>query len=194
MPHGCSTAITFQPVIPMDSLREHRWTSTINLQRGRRCNLRKASWNSLAAGFKRKGYVHAEAVGRFVERAEQELCPTALILFGSLARGDFHQYSDADFCVVLSDALPSPFGGYDRVVAFDPSGLVQPVVYDVNSFRKLVQQASAMALEHGRRTFSRRRRRFLARDRAIGRAHPPPSGYSADTHGLAHRAAGFDRT
>ena len=45
-------------------------------------------------------YTHAEAVGRFVEQATRMLSPLALILFGSLARGDCHQRSDADFCVV----------------------------------------------------------------------------------------------
>jgi predicted nucleotidyltransferase len=36
----------------------------------------------------------------------------ALILFGSLARGDYHRRSDADFCVVLAETPRSPFEGY----------------------------------------------------------------------------------
>lgn len=69
--------------------------------------MRTGSWHSFAPSF--KGYVHAEAVGRFVERAAQELRPLALVLFGSLARGDYHQRSDADFCVVLAERPRSPF-------------------------------------------------------------------------------------
>lgn len=107
--------------------------------------MRKASWDSLAPGF--KNYAHVEAVGRFVERATRELRPLALILFGSLARGDYHQHSDADLCVVLAESPRSPFAGYDRVVACDPSGVVQPVVYGAEQFRHMVSQANGLALE-----------------------------------------------
>jgi len=86
-------------------------------------------------------------VGHFVERAAQELRPLALILFGSLARGDYHQRSDADFCIVLAESPRSPFEGYDRVVACDPSGVVQPVVYGPDQFRQMVRQANGLALE-----------------------------------------------
>ena len=107
--------------------------------------MQKRSWASLAPGFKH--YAHTEAVGRFVERAVEELRPLALILFGSLAKGDYHQHSDADFCVVLPETPSSPFEGYDRVVACDPSGVIQPVVYGPNQFRRMVCQANGLALE-----------------------------------------------
>lgn len=107
--------------------------------------MRRASWNSLAPSFRR--YTYAEAVGQFIERAAGEVQPLALILFGSLARGDYHQYSDADFCVVLAESPPSPFEGYDRVVAHDPSGVVQPLVYGADQFRQMVRQANGLALE-----------------------------------------------
>jgi hypothetical protein len=71
----------------------------------------------------------------------------ALILFGSLARGDFHRRSDADFCVVLAESPRSPFEGYDRVVACDPSGVVQPLVYGADQFRRMMRQVNGLALE-----------------------------------------------
>lgn len=107
--------------------------------------MRKRSWSSLAASF--EDYAHVEAVGRFVARATRELQPLALVLFGSLARGDYHQRSDADFCVVLAEPPRSPFEGYDRVVACDPSGVVQPLVYGPDQFRQMVRQANGLALE-----------------------------------------------
>ena len=107
--------------------------------------MRKASWNSLAPNFEH--YAHTEAVGRFVERAARELRPLALILFGSLAKGDYHQRSDADFCIVLTQAPRSMFEGYDRVVICDPSGVVQPVVYGPDQFRQMIRQANGLALE-----------------------------------------------
>jgi len=94
-----------------------------------------------------KHYAHTEAVGRFIERATQELRPLALILFGSLAKGNYHQRSDADFCVVLAESPRSIFDGYDRVVACDPSGVVQPLVYGPDQFRQMVRQANGLALE-----------------------------------------------
>jgi hypothetical protein len=39
----------------------------------------------LAAGFNRREYLYADAVGRFVEQITDALDPLALILFGSLA-------------------------------------------------------------------------------------------------------------
>jgi hypothetical protein len=91
-------------------------------------------------------YAHTEALGRFVARAARELRPLALILYGSLARGDYHSRSDADVCVVLAGD-PGFYEGYDRVVALDPSGIVQPVVYGADAFREMVRTANGLALE-----------------------------------------------
>ena len=107
--------------------------------------MQKISWPTLAPNY--EGYAYAEAVGRFVARASRELRPLALILFGSLARGDHHRHSDADFCVILADPPSSPFAGYDRVVALDPSGAVQPVVYGREQFLTMIRQANGLALE-----------------------------------------------
>jgi UTP:GlnB (protein PII) uridylyltransferase len=87
------------------------------------------------------------AIDHFIERTNRELHPLALILFGSLARGDYHQHSDADFCVILDEPFANPFIGYDRVVACDPSGIVQPLVYNPNQFRQMINQANGIALE-----------------------------------------------
>lgn len=106
--------------------------------------MRKASWNTLAPNYER--YDHTEAIGRFVERAVRELRPLALILYGSLARGDYHRRSDAEVCVALAGD-PGFFEGYDRVVAHDPSGVVQPVVYGIDAFREMVRTANGLALE-----------------------------------------------
>ena len=106
--------------------------------------MRKASWSTFAPSSER--YDHTEAVGRFVARAARELRPLALVLFGSLARGDYHRHSDADVCVVMVTEVGF-FEGYDRVVALDPSGVVQPVVYGANAFREMVRTANGLVLE-----------------------------------------------
>lgn len=107
--------------------------------------MQKGSWDLLAPSFRH--YAHTEAIDHFIKRATGELRLLALVLFGSLARGDYHQRSDADVCVVLAEPPNSPFEGYDRVVACDPSGVVQPVVFGADQFRQMVHQANGLALE-----------------------------------------------
>lgn len=68
-----------------------------------------------------------------------------MILFGSLARGDYMEQSDADFCIVLPADPETLFSGSDRAVALDPSGAVQPVVYGAEQFRRMVEQANGLA-------------------------------------------------
>jgi len=107
--------------------------------------MRKQSWDSLEPSCSR--YHYTQQIRLFVTRVHEELQPLALILFGSLAKGDFHERSDADFCVILPGPLRSPFEGYDRVVACDPSGIVQPLVYDREQFCQMIDQANGLALE-----------------------------------------------
>lgn len=107
--------------------------------------MRRQSWDSLAPSF--KDYAYVMEVGHFIKRTAAELRPLALILFGSLAKGDYHQYSDADFCIVLAKSPGSIFEGYDLVAACDPSGVVQPVVYSADQFRQMLRQANGLILE-----------------------------------------------
>ncbi|MCZ7575168.1 MAG: nucleotidyltransferase domain-containing protein [Ardenticatenaceae bacterium] len=145
--------------------------------------MRRESWNSLAPGFRR--YAYTEAVGRFIERAAREMQPLALILFGSLARGDYHQQSDADFCVVLAESPPSPFDGYDQVVAYDPSGVVQPLVYGADQFRQMVRQANGLALEVIADGI------FLAGDEAFRREIEALAAQTRDRLGIERTATGW---
>ena len=57
--------------------------------------------------------------------------------------------SDPDTPPTLTSP-PSPhsfFAGYDLVVACDPSGVVQPVVYGAEQFRRMLQEPNGLALE-----------------------------------------------
>lgn len=94
-----------------------------------------------------QGYKHLEALESFVRRAQAHLHPAALILFGSLAKGDYYHHSDADVCVILDTPHVDFFAGYDRVVRLDPSGIVQPVVFGTKQFLEQIAYANALALE-----------------------------------------------
>lgn len=107
--------------------------------------MQKKSWASLAPSYKR--YAYTTEVGAFVACVVRELNPLALFLFGSLARGDYHERSDADVCLILAQAPRTPFEGYDLAVACDPSGVVQPLVYGADQFRQMVADANGLALE-----------------------------------------------
>ncbi len=111
--------------------------------------MRKISWPL----WKRRlrGYKHLAALERFVRRVQRDLRPAALILFGSLAKGDYYQHSDADVCVILDTPSIEFFAGYDRVARLDPEGIVQPVVFGTKQFLEQIAHANALALEiwHG---------------------------------------------
>ncbi len=107
--------------------------------------MRRISWTSwkprLAA------YKHVAALEAFLQRAQSHLHPAALILFGSLAKDDYHQQSDADVCVILDHPSVDFFAGYDRVARLDPEGIVQPVVFGTKQFLEQISAANALALE-----------------------------------------------
>lgn len=94
-----------------------------------------------------RGYKHRAALESFVRSAEDQLHPAALILFGSLAKGDYYQHSDADVCVILDVPQVDFFTGYDHVVRLDPAGIVQPVVFGTQQFLEQIANANALALE-----------------------------------------------
>lgn len=94
-----------------------------------------------------QGYKHLEALASFVRRAQDQLHPAALILFGSLAKGDYYQHSDADVCVVFDMPRVDFFVAYDRVARLNPAGIVQPVVFGTQQFLEQVARANALALE-----------------------------------------------
>lgn len=93
------------------------------------------------------GYRHRDALRDFVARAEAEIHPTAVILFGSLARGDFYSHSDADVCVVLPCAAHPFLADTPDVRSCDPAGIVEPVVFGREQFLQLLREANPLALE-----------------------------------------------
>ncbi|MFN4218781.1 MAG: nucleotidyltransferase domain-containing protein [Candidatus Bipolaricaulia bacterium] len=87
------------------------------------------------------------ALESFLRRVEDQLHPVALILFGSLAKGDYHQHSDADVCVILDTPHVDFFAGYERVAHLDAAGIVQPIVFGAEQFLKQIAHANTLALE-----------------------------------------------
>jgi predicted nucleotidyltransferase len=69
----------------------------------------------------------------------------AVVVFGSVARGDFNRWSDIDVLVV-ADSLPERF--VDRFGALGPhAGLVQAVPWTPEEFRRQLVKGNALAVE-----------------------------------------------
>ncbi|MGC8779613.1 MAG: nucleotidyltransferase domain-containing protein [Anaerolineae bacterium] len=68
-----------------------------------------------------RNYPHWPSVERFVAQVRQ-LEPLLVLLFGSVATGEFTQYSDADVLVIFQQSVP-----WEMVYACS-DGFVQPVV------------------------------------------------------------------
>lgn len=107
--------------------------------------MRTESLASLRATW--RGYERTDDVDAFVKRALAELRPAALILFGSLAKGDYHQSSDADLCVVLPQPEADLRRDGLRVSELDATGGVEAVVFGRDQFLRMVGQGNGLALE-----------------------------------------------
>jgi len=107
--------------------------------------MRSASFDSLGVTW--KGYRRTEQVAAFVRRVLADLAPAALILYGSLAKEDHHEDSDADFCVVLPQPEAHFFRDGVTVRCCDESGVVEPVVFGTEQFLAMIRQGTTLALE-----------------------------------------------
>ncbi len=107
--------------------------------------MRRGSLNLLRTEL--KGYNYIEALCRLVECVNGELRPAALILFGSLARGDFHEYSDADLCVVLHGEAIHPLARSVPVEPFNPTGVAEAQTFGAEEFKEMLREANPLALE-----------------------------------------------
>ena len=72
----------------------------------------------------------------------------AIFLIGSLARGNYTAFSDADVVIIVGDDYPKGF--IDRISDFIDPTLpidIEPRVYTVSEFLKLIQSKSMIAKE-----------------------------------------------
>jgi hypothetical protein len=95
-----------------------------------------------------KGYKHTSDVVSFVRQAQQRSDVVALILFGSLAKEDFYEHSDADVCVVLQQPAVHPLlRDVDAFWQDAPPGIIELHIYGSQQFKQMIRQANGLALE-----------------------------------------------
>jgi predicted nucleotidyltransferase len=93
-------------------------------------------------------YNYVDPLISLVQQIKQHLEPDAVILFGSLARGNYYvNQSDADMCVVLTEPEVELFDGYCRVAELDREGISQPLVFGREQFLKMLEDANPLGLE-----------------------------------------------
>ena len=114
--------------------------------------MRRRSWSSAGVRFFRLDHEAVVEELRGYAQKALEKGARAVILIGSLARGDYTAFSDADI-IIISDGVPER--PMDRVIAFmDPtlSVDVEPRVYTTEEFLRMAGEARRIVrevVEHG---------------------------------------------
>lgn len=93
-------------------------------------------------------YKGTAALEAFVERCSTQPWLKALVLFGSVARGDWHEYSDADICVIVNEPEVRPLDRewWLRIISLS-DGFVQPHIYGQEQFLAMVDEIHRFAIE-----------------------------------------------
>ena len=114
--------------------------------------MRRRSWSSAGVRFFRLDHEAVVEELRGYAQKALEKGARAVILIGSLARGDYTAFSDADIIIISDDVPERPM---DRVIAFmDPtlSVDVEPRVYTTEEFLRMAGEARRIVrevVEHG---------------------------------------------
>ena len=90
---------------------------------------------------------YREEIAIFCENIIKALNPSAIILYGSLARGDYKKGSDIDI-IVIADNLPPKFT--DRIeflLSFSAGGPIEPRGYTPEEFLKMIEEAYGAILD-----------------------------------------------
>ena len=104
-------------------------------------------------------------VNKFRKNIIKELNPKCIILFGSLARGDFNERSDVDI-IIISSNLPKSYYKrakllYNLIETFDP---IEPIGFTPDEFIKMIKKrhcTSLFAMDEGKAIYGKKYFAFL---------------------------------
>lgn len=101
----------------------------------------------------------------FTKKVVKNLEPKCIILFGSLARGDFNERSDVDI-IIISPNLPKSY--FERAELLysliRASASIDPIGYTPNEFVNMIKKrhcTSLFAMEEGKPLFGKKYFSFL---------------------------------
>ena len=89
-----------------------------------------------------------EDIMEYAERVKMKLKPKLLVIFGSIAKGDFGVGSDVDILIV-SDLLPKNFQKRLKILFLlnDTFAPIEPVGYTSEEFKKMISKRHPTALD-----------------------------------------------
>ncbi|MEM1936301.1 MAG: nucleotidyltransferase domain-containing protein [Sulfolobales archaeon] len=97
----------------------------------------------------RKRDLYVKKAQEFAECAVRKLRDSAVLIYGSVSRGDFNEWSDIDVLIVTREAVPQrPTERLD--VLYDctkENPLVEPVVITLDELRKLLAKKNPLVVE-----------------------------------------------
>ncbi|MFW6194473.1 MAG: nucleotidyltransferase domain-containing protein [Halobacteriota archaeon] len=91
-------------------------------------------------------YRFREELTGFLERVF-ELEPVAVILFGSLGRGDYLEDSDADVAVILNEKKVPILEKMGELKEFDGCGVIDVFPYGYEQFRNMIEDMNPFAFD-----------------------------------------------
>ncbi|NVM53287.1 MAG: nucleotidyltransferase domain-containing protein [Candidatus Helarchaeota archaeon] len=106
-----------------------------------------------------------DGLDKFCKIAIKKLSPKCIILYGSLARGDFNERSDVDIIIITSN-LPNKYFKrakllYDLIETADP---IEPLGFTPEEFSNMIQKrncTSLFAMEEGKALYGEKYFSFL---------------------------------
>lgn len=104
-----------------------------------------AFWNSLNG--KLASYPLHSELGRTVDQIVRGFSPVAVILFGSLARGDYLSDSDADLLVLLPRRRVDFLDTLRQMKSIDATGMVDIFPYGWRQFISMLEDYNILALD-----------------------------------------------
>ncbi len=102
------------------------------------CELCRGDYQSRGEDYKKiKDVVH---------RIIREVHPLKVVLFGSFARGDWHEYSDADLMIV-AEMEERFFERIGRILDLNDTDLeIEPLVYTPEEFERMLKEERPFAM------------------------------------------------
>jgi predicted nucleotidyltransferase len=82
----------------------------------------------------------------FAQRLDPGLGVRAVVVFGSVARGDFNVWSDIDVLVV-AEHLPAEYRDRLDAIGWPPPSGVEPVVWTPREYRRQRERGNPIAVE-----------------------------------------------
>ncbi|MBI3988535.1 MAG: nucleotidyltransferase domain-containing protein [candidate division NC10 bacterium] len=92
-------------------------------------------------------YPKVGAIEQFLERVILKEDPICVLLFGSLARGDYLLCSDADILAIFREPEVNFLQGIGRLKELDDSGWIEPIGYGKEQFKRMIREVNPLAWE-----------------------------------------------